>query len=132
MLAFLSALAFQWIQPEPAVVEVGREVRVVVVDAAGRPQAGIEVAASDPHGVEHRVGTTDHNGSVTILPDEPGDWRLHAKLPGVELAAPIAVLSGAPRTVWGVFGVAMAALGLSTALASLRTRAKRERDPHAA
>jgi outer membrane receptor protein involved in Fe transport len=72
----------------------------VVLDAAGRPVAGVDVTVSDPLGATVRRATTDPSGRFLIVDLAPGRYRLAVDGGGAATSpVPLAIADGLPASV---------------------------------
>ena len=124
------ALAFQILEPIPAVTETGEEVEVAVRADDGRAVAGVLVRAQPPAGAPIELGLTGADGALRFRPQQVGAWMLRAELPprGVVLAAP---LRAVPRPRRWVYILVCVPAGAALLWWNLRRVLRREPSPPA-
>jgi hypothetical protein len=117
----------QHLDVTPLPVELGDEVKVQAVSAAGQPVPGLPVAVTLPSGEARQLGATDAAGIVRFRPEVLGAYVYAATLDGVRLLSPHSAVQATRR--WPYIFVAVP-LGLAFLFLHLRSwwRDRRRRD----
>lgn len=107
----------QHLDVAPVPVELGNEVSVKAVDAAGQAVPGLPVAVTLPDGEHKELGATDAGGIVHFRPATIGAYVYAASLDGVRLLSPHTVVQS--RRGW-LYAYVAVPLGLALLFLHLR------------
>jgi hypothetical protein len=90
----------QHLDVAPLPVELGDEVKVQAISAAGQPVPGLPVAVTLPGGEARELGATDAAGVVRFRPEVLGAYVYAATLDGVRLLSPHTVVKASRRWLY--------------------------------